>query len=902
MANPVAQSDVIAALWSMTSVTREPGEGQAPFTLAGQPPADGLDAGPPIAQAGLDGFFMRLPESAAAAKMMAMLVPPQLAQPVATRDFVPFARAGEPPLLSGQAPLPDRARPASPFGGADPAARAPGETPASLAMLGQPAGPAGKLPGELPVTNPVALPARRIPAASRIRRRRPDPAGSVPAGDAVAGSGLRESQSSASRLRADRPGASAPSLAPAPGPAALVRPAPRRRNEARRLGDPLDGGGAATIPRVTGIRVFQRTYRAPKRYRDGTHRACAPETTLARARKLMRRMGITRLANLTGLDCLGIPVYAAIRPNGRSLSTSQGKGLSDSAAAASALMESIETWHAEHIQLPRRRGSVRGLRGSPAAGRRARPAARPPGAKLDLDARLDWVKAWDLLGQAPVWVPLESVTLDCVFPPGHVPAFDVGSNGLASGNHLLEAIVHGLCEVIERDAEARWRLARGQRRLDLAPCATRTAGPCWIGSQSARVRITVWDITSDVGVPAYGCAIMEDPREPAWRALGLYQGFGCHLDAPVALARALSEAVQTRLSYISGSRDDFFPHDYERATDQPLLTADLGRAGRAAGREPVAGAGAPAGRGARSRRICGTLLSRLAPVGSDRRWWWTCPDPDWACRWSRCWSPAGPPASTSWAERMPPSPRTVVFLGPTLPLAQARALLPDAEYRPPAAMGDVYRLARRRPPARLALIDGYFEQVAAVWHKELLYAMERGVAVYGAASMGALRAAELHRFGMVGVGRIFTAYRRGQLVDDDEVAVAHGPAAFGYPRFSEAMVNVRDALARARGAGVISARVHDRLVALAKAPLLPGARLGHDPGRRPRRPPAHPAARRAGRLPGPGEPRSQGGRRPRPAAPAGPPGTNADPARREPLARTWFWRQLVDLVEAEIRG
>ncbi len=85
------------------------------------------------------------------------------------------------------------------------------------------------------------------------------------------------------------------------------------------------------------------------------------------------------------------------------------------------------------------------------------------------------------------------------------------------------------------------------------------------------MRTTVWDITSDVGVPAYGCAIMEDPREPAWRALGLYQGFGCHLDAPVALARALSEAVQTRVSYISGSRDDFFPHDYARTTDEPLL-------------------------------------------------------------------------------------------------------------------------------------------------------------------------------------------------------------------------------------------------------------------------------------------------------------------------------------------
>jgi YcaO-like protein with predicted kinase domain len=88
---------------------------------------------------------------------------------------------------------------------------------------------------------------------------------------------------------------------------------------------------------------------------------------------------------------------------------------------------------------------------------------------------------------------------------------------------------------------------------------------------AAHVHTIVWDITSDVGVPAFGAAIMEDPREPAWRALGLYQGFGCHLDANVALARALSEAIQTRVTYISGSRDDFFPHDYARTTDEELL-------------------------------------------------------------------------------------------------------------------------------------------------------------------------------------------------------------------------------------------------------------------------------------------------------------------------------------------
>jgi ribosomal protein S12 methylthiotransferase accessory factor len=160
----------------------------------------------------------------------------------------------------------------------------------------------------------------------------------------------------------------------------------------------------------------------------------------------MPALGITRLANLTGLDTLGVPVWSAIRPNGRSLSTSQGKGLTDDHARASALMESIETWHAEHVARPRRRAAWRtlgtGLGGLPRAGP-ARPAP---------DRVIDWVEGWELAAGAPRWVPLESVTLDTVFPAGHAPVFDVSSNGLASGNHLLEAIVHAICEVIERDA------------------------------------------------------------------------------------------------------------------------------------------------------------------------------------------------------------------------------------------------------------------------------------------------------------------------------------------------------------------------------------------------------------------------------------------------------------------
>jgi hypothetical protein len=156
----------------------------------------------------------------------------------------------------------------------------------------------------------------------------------------------------------------------------------------------------------------------------------------------------------------------------------------------------------------------------------------------------------------------------------------------------------------------------------------------------------------------------------------------------------------------------------------------------------------------------------------------------------------------------------VVFLGPTLSAADARGVL-DAVYLPPAAQGDVYHAAQSQPHA-IGIIDGYFERVPSVWHKEILWAMSRGIHVYGAASMGALRAAELHHFGMVGVGQVFEAFRDGSLQEDDEVAVAHGTAETGYRPLTEAMVNIRATLAAAEREGVLGALARVLLERLAR--------------------------------------------------------------------------------------
>jgi hypothetical protein len=159
--------------------------------------------------------------------------------------------------------------------------------------------------------------------------------------------------------------------------------------------------------------------------------------------------------------------------------------------------------------------------------------------------------------------------------------------------------------------------------------------------------------------------------------------------------------------------------------------------------------------------------------------------------------------------------RVYVFVGPSLPRTEALAVL-DATYLPPVSQGDVYRVSLRRPCA-IGIVDGYFDRVPAVWHKEILWAMAQGIHVFGSASMGALRAAELSSFGMEGVGAIFEAYRDGVLEADDEVAVVHGAAETGYRPMSEAMVNIRRTLADAETAGAVSAPTRAALEGIARA-------------------------------------------------------------------------------------
>ncbi|HWM93443.1 MAG TPA: YcaO-like family protein [Thermoanaerobaculia bacterium] len=285
----------------------------------------------------------------------------------------------------------------------------------------------------------------------------------------------------------------------------------------------------------------------PKRFRLGTHRTCAPEETWERIAGLLPRAGVTRIADLTRLDRIGIPVYQAVRPASRNLAVSQGKGATAAAARVSAAMEALEIWHAECLDgLRRTRLSLREMRSAnsiPLSGLRWQPGVRTFDA-----APIDWVAAEPLgRGKVPAaWLPLQMVELDFRLPRVFEPRmFLKTSSGLASGNCREEALLHGLCELVERQGLARFLRDRGAA-VAIDPGPMDLIDRC----RDAGARLAFWDATWEAGIPVVVAELVLPDLPTAWR------GSGCHPSPEVALSRALTEAAQSRLTYISGARDD----------------------------------------------------------------------------------------------------------------------------------------------------------------------------------------------------------------------------------------------------------------------------------------------------------------------------------------------------------
>lgn len=302
----------------------------------------------------------------------------------------------------------------------------------------------------------------------------------------------------------------------------------------------------------------------------GTYRTVPPEETLAKISCLFPAFGITRIANITGLDRTDIPVMAAIRPNSKSLAVSQGKGYTKAAAQVSAAMESIESFHAENIMLPSLycsyddlefRGHIADISG----------LSQKSDSNFDAYKKLNWLNAIDLLNQSTAFLPYDSVTGDLCIEEAPESIFLPDSNGLASGNTLLEAQIHGLCEVIERDSLSIFWLSslheRDRLKVDVSTIIDPLLSPLIEKIQSANIDISIWDITHDSDIPTYLCKVSEQDKEfqstirPAF-------GSGTHLNKSIALSRAITEAIQSRVSCIAGARDDQYKYIYQSALSQ----------------------------------------------------------------------------------------------------------------------------------------------------------------------------------------------------------------------------------------------------------------------------------------------------------------------------------------------
>lgn len=272
-------------------------------------------------------------------------------------------------------------------------------------------------------------------------------------------------------------------------------------------------------------------------------------------------LGITRVGLLTGLDRLAVPVAAAYRPNSRTLSVHQGKGLDDTTALVSAVMEAAEAAIAE-------RPSTGAFPASPRA-------AAPDGVdRIDLarctrvrfrdvprEGTLPHLWGFDLVSRRPLAVPEALVRLDHV---GLDPAdpFDRSSDGLAAGNNLAEAVLQGLHELVERDAAALFQAMTPVRTAARrrSPEAIGDAGVASVMTRlaTAGYGVAFYDITSDLGVPCAAALVgrIDEDRRPDGLRAGLCAGYGCHRTVAGAAARALTEACQGHVTAVAGARDD----------------------------------------------------------------------------------------------------------------------------------------------------------------------------------------------------------------------------------------------------------------------------------------------------------------------------------------------------------
>lgn len=283
---------------------------------------------------------------------------------------------------------------------------------------------------------------------------------------------------------------------------------------------------------------------------------------------LLRDYGITRVANLTGFDRVGLPVHMAVKPQGRSLSSGSGKGVVPDASWVSAVMECCEQSVWENLEIETIHTNQDELLRNGMNTIDARVCPQHKGSLWAPHVPVRWTRGWDIIAGAEVWVPEALVTVNRIGDSAYRP-FISGSNGLASGAHVLEAILSGLMEVIERDGMTLTTHVNQRPHLD-AMERLRQAEPLVAEKvERAGLQLEVVDGTTEIGVPIV-VAYLHDP--PGGRT-GAFKGAGASLSASSALVRAVTEAAQGRCLIVAGARDDIFETQRSAATNSPLATA-----------------------------------------------------------------------------------------------------------------------------------------------------------------------------------------------------------------------------------------------------------------------------------------------------------------------------------------
>ncbi len=279
---------------------------------------------------------------------------------------------------------------------------------------------------------------------------------------------------------------------------------------------------------------------------------------------------------MTGLDTIGVPVTLAFRPNAQTIACSSGKGLTLTQAKVSGAMEAIELHAAETVHVPIMRASTREMSASHLIPDVDDFPRRRHGL-FGLDWPFHWTLGWDLMTQFECGVPVATVEMSRSRAlTASLGAFAVSSNGLGAGNSFLEAVTSALYEVVERDAIACTRASflAGHPPRTLTEEVLASTYPTVAGlldkCRRAGVQIRVWDSTVDTNVPTYMAYVYNRVDE----GVGVMLGYGAHLDSEIAITRAITEALQGRLNYIAGARDDIFRSAFSRTASAWARTTE----------------------------------------------------------------------------------------------------------------------------------------------------------------------------------------------------------------------------------------------------------------------------------------------------------------------------------------